>query len=418
MPRTRVGGVNIENWTSKDFSTITTPQQIRTLCNLDSSIDLSSEWFLTDNTLDINFPNLQKNYDDVGNRFWNKMGFLNNQIYKTNVGSSYDSTTNRYIPHGTTDNLVDIADALITAEEPCENTPFFFTSEKFDGSADEVASYNFSSIGSLNFNSHLSGYGIPNTAGVPMQFKGNETLGNLNLDVGKVPAVRLTFSEYLSTYNPDRERTTGYNFTTEPESLVATQLPIKTEFPYFYVMSDLIETDFNISVNKGTALNCLGVISKLNAEGDFFFQYQAPQSFFATKDKLISSITTELRTPTLGVPQALSPYSSVIYQITRYAPSPIKVAPPVWLEQKMIFDQMKNLLQIIATNLTPPQPVTADQQISDNMGGQVQASIPDAPLQINTADERDIYQSMINSISDRITDPFTITQPPEISTRP
>ena len=419
MPRTRVGGVNIENWSSQDFSNITTPQQVRNLCNLDSSVDLSTEWFITDTTLDTNKPTAQNNYNDIGNRFWNKLGFLNSQLYKNVVGSSYDSNSNRYIPNGTTDNLVDIADALITAEEPAENTPFFFINEKFDGSKTEPATNQFGSIGGLNFNSHLSGYGIPNTTGVPITFISNETLSNLNIDAVNAdhpdpkknpPVIRPKFSEYLSTYNPDRERNTGYSFTTEPNSMTAGQLPIKTEFPYFYVMSDIIETDFNISVNKGTGLNCLGVMSKLNAEGDFFFQYQAPQSFFATKDKLISSITTELRTPTLGIPQALSPYSSVIYQISRYAPTPIQVAPPVWIEQKMVFDQMKNLLQNIATSLAPAIPITADQQIGDSMGGQVQGEFPDAPLQINTADQRDIYQSMINSISGRITEPLPAVQ--------
>ena len=418
LPRTRVGGVNIENWTSKDFSTITTPQQVRTLCNLDSTINLSHNWFVCDHiNISPNTPELQKNYDDIGNRFWNKLGFLNSEIYKTNVGSFYDLTTERYMLNGTTDNLVDIADALITAEEPAENTPFFFINEKFDGSKTEPATNQFGSIGGLNFNSHLSGYGIPNTTGVPISFISNETLANLNIEVitaddhGKrTPQTRPPFSEYLSIYNPDREMNTGYSFTTEPNSMIAGQLPIKTEFPYFYVMSDLIETDFNISANKGTALNCLGVISKLNAEGDFFFQYQAPQSFFATKDKLISSITTELRTPTLGVPQALSPYSSVIYQITRYAPTPIKTSLPVWAEQKMVFDQMKDLLQNIATSLSPAIPITADQQISDSMGGQVQGVIPDEPIQINPADQREIYQSMINSISGRITEPLPAVQ--------
>ena len=415
MPRTRCGGINIENWTSKDFSNITTPQQVRTLCNLDSSIDLSVDWFVCDhNNISPNTPELQKNYDSIGNKFWNKLGFLNSQIYKDQVGSLYDPNTDRYIPKGTTDNLVDIADATITAEEPAENTPFFFINEKFDGSAKEPATYQFSSIGALNFNSHLSGYGIPNTSGVPLTFRSNELLSNLNINVvnkkNETPVNRPPFSEYLSTYNPDKEMVNAYSFTTEPKSMTAKSLPIKTEFPYFYVMSDLIETDFNISANKGSGLNCLGVISKLNAEGDFFFQYQAPQSFFATKDKLISSITTELRTPTLGVPQALSPYSSVIYQISRYAPTPIQVAPPVWLEQKMVFDQMKDLLQNIATSLAPAIPVSADQQIGDSMGGQVQNMFPDAPIQNTPADEREIYQSMINSISGKITEPLPSVQ--------
>ena len=54
MPRTRCGGINVENWTSQDFSNITTPQQVRTLCNLDSSVDLSTEWFVTDTTINSN----------------------------------------------------------------------------------------------------------------------------------------------------------------------------------------------------------------------------------------------------------------------------------------------------------------------------------------------------------------------------
>lgn len=424
MPRTRCGGINIENWTSQDFSNITTPQQVRTLCNLDSSINLSHNWFVCDhNNISSDTPELQKNYDSIGNKFWNKLGFLNSQLYKTEVGSLYDTDIDRYIVKGTTDNLVDIADATITAEEPAENTPFFFTQEKFEGGGDVPATYQFSSIGALNFNSHLSGYGLPNTSGVPLTFRANETLANLNIDIvdpnsektkykkemGDAVS-RPAFSSYLSTYNPDREMVNGYSFTTEPKSMVAQSLPIKTEFPYFYVMSDLIETNFNISANKGSGLNCLGVISKLNAEGDFFFQYQAPQSFFATKDKLISSITTELRTPTLGVPQALSPYSSVIYQISRYAPTPIQVAPPVWLEQKMVFDQMKNLLQDIATSLSPSIAVSADQQVADGLGGQIQESIPTPPIQNSPADEREIYQSMINSISGRITEPLPEVQ--------
>ena len=422
MPRTRCGGVNIENWTSQDFSNITTPQQVRTLCNLDTSIDLSTDWFVCDhNNISPNTPQLQKNYDSIGNLFWNKLGFLNSQIYKDQVGSLYDPNTDRYIPKGTTDNLIDVADATITAEEPADNTPYYFTQEKFDGAASLPATYKFSSIGAMNFNNHLSGYGTPNTSGVPLTFQANELLSNLNINIIDSNAdkykntygettTRPPFSEYLSTYNPDREMVNGYSFTTEPKSMTAKSLPIKTEFPYFYIMSDIIETDFNISANKGSGLNCLGVMSKLNAEGDFFFQYQAPQSFFATKDRLISSITTELRTPTLGVPQALSPYSSVIYQISRYAPTAIQVAPPVWAEQKMVFDQMKNLLQDIASSLAPSIPVTADQQIADGMGGQIRDVYPDAPIQNTEADERDIYQSMINSISGRITDPTPETQ--------
>ena len=330
----------------------------------------------------------QKNYDPVGNRFWNKLGFNNTQLFKTFVGSETDAITGRYLPKGTTDNLADISDALIGSNEPAENTPLFTTVAAFGKSTTaSQAGYDFSSWGAMNFNNHATGYGLPNTAGQPNQFEGNSPD---DLDNGVV-----NFSEYESTYNPDRERNTSYIFTSIGEPIVAEGLPTKTEFPYFLCMSDLIDTNFNISKNHGSGLNCMGLISKANAEQDFYFQYQAPQSFYASKDTTITSITTELRTPNLGIPPALSPYSSVIYQITRYAPRPIKTSMPVWLEQNMAFSQIKDILQQISTSLNT-QPLIS----SDNVNTYVDAPI-DVGASLNNiipdmeADQVEVYTEWI-----------------------
>ena len=389
LPQTRLGGINIENWNSKKYTLGMTPTDIRNLAGLPKTTDLSTNWFVTDHhNISPDTPELQKNYDPVGNRFWNKLGFNNTQLFKTFVGSETDAITGRYLPKGTTDNLADISDALIGSNEPAENTPLFTTVATFGKSTTaSQAGYDFSSWGAMNFNNHATGYGLPNTAGQPNQFEGNSPD---DLDNGVV-----NFSEYESTYNPDRERNTSYIFTSIGEPIVAEGLPTKTEFPYFLCMSDLIDTNFNISKNHGSGLNCMGLISKANAEQDFYFQYQAPQSFYASKDTTITSITTELRTPNLGIPPALSPYSSVIYQITRYAPRPVKTSMPVWLEQNMAFSQIKDILQQISTSLNT-QPLIS----SDNVNNYVDAPI-DVGASLNNiipdmeADQVEVYTEWI-----------------------
>ena len=389
LPKTRLGGINIENWTSKKYTMGMTPTDIRKIAGLPKTTDLSSDWFVTDHhNISPNTPELQRNYDPVGNRFWNKLGFNNNQIYNNAVGSETDAVTGRYLPQGTTDNLVDVGNALVGGSEPAENTPYFTSVEAFGGSTVKFeAGFQYSSWGAMNFNNHTTGYGLPNTAGQPNQFKGNSPD---TLDNGVV-----NFSAYESTYNPDRERNTSYTFTSVGNPLTAGTLPTKTEFPYFLCMSDLIDTNFNISKNHGSGLNCMGLISKANAEQDFYFQYQAPQSFYASKDTTITSITTELRTPNLGIPPALSPYSSVIYQITRYAPRPVKTSMPVWLEQNMAFSQIKDILQQISTSLST-QPLIS----SDNVNTYVDAPIDVGASLINVvpdmeADQVEVYTEWI-----------------------
>jgi hypothetical protein len=249
----------------------------------------------------------------------------------------------------------------------------------------------------------LNGNGLPNTSGNPLEFEANTTQFKWN-DYKS----RVQFDQYESQYNPDRERNQSYTFATIGDSMVAGTLPTKTEFPYFLVMSDLIKSDFHVSANQGANLNCLGVISKANAEQDFYFQYQAPQSFYATKDEIISSITTEIRTPSLEVPSALSPYSSIIYQITRYEPIPIQTSEPIWLQQQMVFGQMTNLLQQMITSNAVQPAITADEEIIVN-GVAVNADVPNAPILENipdmTADEIELYEDMINTIRGRIRPP-------------
>ena len=413
LPRTRVGGVNIENWTSGKFTYPSSPAQVRKIAGLSDSVDLSTEWFIIDKSINSQSPQLQNNYNVVGNRFWNKLGFDNQQIYNSSVGSETDLVTGRYTPFGSTDNLTDVADSISGTKEPTENTPYFNTQSASFNTKGETpidAGYTFSSVGSMNTNNHLNGNGLPNTTGNPSKFVPNvDYLTNNTPESPIKPADPVAptkpFIQYESQYNPDRERNTSYTFTTIGDSMVAGSLPTKTEFPYFLVMSDLIKSDFHVSANQGANLNCLGVISKANAEQDFYFQYQAPQSFFATKDEIISSITTEIRTPSLGVPSALSPYSSIIYQITRYEPIPIQTSEPIWVQQQMAFSQITNLLQQMVTSNSIQPSITADEEMIVN-GVAVNADLPNAPILYNisdmTTDEIQLYEDMINVMRQKI----------------
>ena len=405
LPRTRIGGINIENWASLNYPYPATPAQIRKIANIDVSIDLASDWFIVDRSIDTATPQLQNNYNVIGNRFWNKLGFENDQIYNTFVGSEIDPDNGRYLPKGTTDNLVDVADAISTSKEPAENTPYYnTTSAKFSdgGSSGETSAWRFSSVGGMNTNNHMNGNGLPNTTGNPIEFEANLTQLKYTTSGGD------GFDQYESHYNPDRERGHSYTFTSIGDSMVAGTLPTKTEFPYFLVMSDLIKSDFHVSANQGANLNCLGVISKANAEQDFYFQYQAPQSFYATKDEIISSITTEIRTPNLDVPSALSPYSSIIYQITRYEPIPIQTSEPIWLQQQMAFGQITNLLQQLVTSNSVQPAITADEEMIV-AGVAVPESVPNAPILDNipdmTTDQIELYEDMINVMRGRIRPP-------------
>ena len=340
LPRTRCGGINIENWTSNFFTYPSTPSQVREIAQLANGVNLGDEWFNVKKT-GIKRQQ-QENFDPISYRFWTKLGFSETQMFSSFVGFDYNDNE-QYVPLGSTDNLTDVADGLITTKPPAENAPLYTTSEKWGGSDTTAreAKWEFGSIGALNFNNHYTGLGLPNTSGQPLSFRPN-------VDIPDPATTAPAFSEYQSSYNPDRERFNGYTFTTEGEALVAQSLPIKTEFPYFLVMSDIVKSDFMVSKNQGSSLNCVGVISKLNAEQDFYFQYQAPQSFYATKDTIINSITTELRTPNLTIPPALSPYSSILYQIVRYAPRPIMSNPPLFFQQEQFFNQMNTLIKTIA----------------------------------------------------------------------
>lgn len=368
LPQTRNGGVNIENWLGYDIKYGMTPTEIRTLTGIDDSIELSSDWFLGGvNSL---------NKSNLSERFWTKLGFDEAQF--NNIGYNTETTSGNFIPNATTDGLIDVASGIITLEEPSEDTPFYTTKVSDDAGAKEVR-YAKSSIGALNTNGHAKGYGHANTSGQPAQFEGTPTTD--------------PFLQQASTFNPDRERHTAYTIDCVSTEIVANNLPIKTENGYFLILSDLVDTEFYVSANKGTNLNCVGIISKLNAEGDFYYQYQAPQSFYVKKDKLIGSITIDIRQPDLSIPNAISPFSSVLFQITRYQPVPQSIPPPIWTQQQEFFTNLTNSFQQIIEQNKPKVNTPQRTRLAEIMN-QVSSAI----LQTQTEEgEPNLVQRIINN---------------------
>ena len=331
LPRTRCGGINIENWVATNYNVgDLTPQQV-----LVEFPKLTFTELTDDNFWGVGSSSL--NNDIVGERFWTKLGF-SKSFRDSKTGWKQNITSNQRNPLGTTDNLLDVADNILFTEEASEDTPFYTSNDNFAGDGTNVeAKWKYASRGGLFTNNHNKGYGLPNTSGRPTEFIGVNTATGSDYDPLK------------STFNPDRNwwNATGYTVETESNTITADVLPTKTELGYYFIISDIIKSNFFVSKGGGE-VNILGTLSKLNSSGDFVFQYQAPQVFYAKQDRLLTSITTEIRTPSLDIPVALSPYSSVIYQIVRYAPQPTPLELPVWYRQQLAFNQIDANIKMVA----------------------------------------------------------------------
>ena len=438
----RDGGINITNWKSATIVRNSTPAALRALYNISNTYTMDAK---TDNDALTKewFNDTAINSDIVGNRFWNKLGFSNQQLNTTNVGHSISQPDLNYTPLGTTSLKFDSADALLTSSEPAENTPFFTTKGPFGppptGTGDPIkieAGWEFGAIGGLEFNGHNVGMGVASTAGRPTGFRRNIVTTTANPQ---------KFDVLSSSYNPDRQEFNAYTLESDTETLTAANLPIKSEFGYYYMLSDIVDTNFYISNQYGSSENIIGVLSKLNVGGDYIYQYQAPQTFYVKKDRVLSSIKTTILTPKMKIPVALDPFSSVIYQITRFEPVPDQVQPtPLWLEQEQKWAGIMNFINAMSHQMHPKtqtqaqriqeiisevanvvtQPINNQAVLQERILGNYQSlglnkfgndkrgmrdfllNNPDAQHFIN---DLSTYSHNINNTNMQVTDPETIT---------
>lgn len=359
--QTRAGGVNVQNWYSLKPEIGMGLQQIIESLNLNinfnffnGTFDTDEQWFLT-----------SSNRDPIGERFWNKLGYDESQIGVN--GSLVGVSTN---------NELDTATAIATSAEPASNRPSYSQLGNFAKANDSggqttatLAGYEFSSVGNLNQNNHAVGMsGVQNTEGSPIVFvSAVSTADGLVLsEFGKSTGIPNTYIDSEAQYNPDREMNTYYTISTQSDmstSLDAKNLPTKTKFSYFYVLTDLVESKFYSTKFGGAPINCIGTINKLNSDNDFYFSYSSPQRFYATRDRVITSITTSIRNTDFTAPALISNFSSVIYQIDRFNPQPEKIPAPLFLQQ----EEYINKLNLLINNIMDQQKIKPTDEIVEEV---------------------------------------------------
>ena len=126
----RDGGINITNWKGNFIGLngeTYTPASLRTQYNIDGKYTMDANYDENTNphniTTDENgktfrlewFNDVNTNNSKVGNNFWNKLGFSNDQINKEIVGSKIGTIDNNYTPLGTTQLKLDSADSILSS---------------------------------------------------------------------------------------------------------------------------------------------------------------------------------------------------------------------------------------------------------------------------------------------------------------
>lgn len=363
--QTRSGGVNVQNWYSLKPEIGMGLQQIIESLNLNydfnffnDAFDGDDQWFLG-----------ASNRDVIGERFWNKLGYSEAQV---GVGGSLVNVS--------TNNELDTATAIATSAEPASNRPaytqvgnFAKTNDSGGSGTASKAGYEFSSVGNLNQNNHALGMsGVQNTEGSPIVFVPQISQADgLTIDeFGKSTGVPNTYVDSEAQYNPDREMNTYYTVSTQSDmstSLDAANLPVKTKFSYFYVLTNLVESHFYASKFGGAPINCIGTINKLNSDNDFYFSYSSPQRIYCTYDRVVTSITTSIRNTDFSSPALISEFSSVVYQIDRFNPVPEKIPAPIFMQQEEYFNNMALLAQQVLKSQNLPHDANALEEVLEDL---------------------------------------------------
>jgi hypothetical protein len=102
--------------------------------------------------------------------------------------------------------------------------------------------------------------------------------------------------------------------------ITASKLPNKFDFSYLTINSSLVQegtdTIYIGGQNNYSTLPCMTYLTRENNESDFFYQNERSFTFTATKDFVITDITTDIRLPNGGRPR-LDAHSTIIYKIEK-----------------------------------------------------------------------------------------------------
>ena len=318
----RSGGINVINWCAPivEFGATSNRREVQ-------SFDVLTE------------------EDVVGSAFMTKLGF--NSLFRSNNSGSttYPEDVGRkypgYLPKGTTRSDYDISQAITYGVESQYHYSVIDKSYDTTGAQTNFRNTNFNGVATnalgepMEPQSKWWGAGATPTK---LDAWAGEYLGyNMGATAGTPPdwqLDKLTGGTDLIEINPNDIKLPYMSIAASSSTLTANVLPSKTDEGYFFIMSNIIDKhEFYGSANGGMPLNCIGILSKNYSNTDYFFSFQSPVEFYIKHDKVLTSITTRILTPSMKTPGGLNVNSSVIYSITRPQNTPEPDVPPIALQQ-------------------------------------------------------------------------------------
>lgn len=116
-----------------------------------------------------------------------------------------------------------------------------------------------------------------------------------------------------------------YPIITDSKPIIAYGLPKLSQFGYFIITSDIIDSQTDI-LKENQNIPLLAMIPKTNLSSQDFITAGSPVYHITSNDKIINSITIKILHPDLTPPPGLGDGSSVLIQLT--LPYPELEAPP------------------------------------------------------------------------------------------
>ena len=117
------------------------------------------------------------------------------------------------------------------------------------------------------------------------------------------------------------------NASTSTASIFASNLPQKLVYPFWLIYSDIIGGITFHSSNSGAESNIIAICNRSYVSGDFAYSFATDYVFTATKDFVITGITTQVLNPDL-TPADIDDRTTIIYKVQKPLKMFENVPPP------------------------------------------------------------------------------------------
>lgn len=199
------------------------------------------------------------------------------------------------------------------------------------------------------------------------------TIGGLNLTSGTASRGMGTPNVLGSTtvvsqntvpisLNPDCNIYLSYTIQADSNFINASNLPIKLNHGHMIVLSSIIQSP-NYHLNNQGRLPGISIVNKTFLQGDYILS-MGQLTFYATKDHVLSQITTEIVNNDYTVPSSLGLQSTVIYEISNFNPKPANPPGTIFAKQQMGY-LLNQQLQELQEKQQGSQPSKIQQLMGD-----------------------------------------------------